>query len=50
MSSNNPHLKAFVRYDGSGRPISGSLILRIKKPKIGNWKEVYNYNNKIVTP
>lgn len=40
----NPHLKAFVRYDGSNRPVAGSLILRVKKPKVGKWKEVYNHN------
>ena len=44
MSSNNPHLKAYVRYDASNRPISGSLILRVNKPKIGKWREVQNRN------
>lgn len=38
MSSNK--LKAYVRYDGSGRVIPGSLILQRFKPKVGNWKEV----------
>lgn len=37
MSKNN--LKAYVRYDGSGRIIPGSLILNRFKPKVGNWKE-----------
>lgn len=32
-------LKAYVRYDGSGRVIPGSLILNRFKPKVGNWKE-----------
>jgi hypothetical protein len=36
-------LKAFVRYDGSGRVISSSLILAANKPKVGNWKEVNAY-------
>lgn len=42
----NPHLKAYVRYDASDRPIPSSLILRVKKPKIGKWREVYGYNIK----
>jgi len=33
-------LKAFVRYDGSGRVVSGSLIFRKKKPKNGRWSEI----------
>jgi len=36
-------LKAFVRYDGSGRVVSSSLILRKTKPKVGNWKQVQGY-------
>jgi len=32
------NLKAFVRYDGSGRVVAGSLILRKNKPKVGRWK------------
>ena len=44
MNGNNKRdLKAFVRYDGSGRVVAGSLILRRKKPKVGNWKEVQGY-------
>ena len=39
MASNNK-LKAYVRYDGSGRVIPGSLILNRFKPKVGNWKEI----------
>ena len=31
-------LKAFVRYDGSGRVVAGSLILRKNKPKVGRWQ------------
>lgn len=33
-------LKAFVRYDGTGRVIAGSLILQATKPKVGNWMEI----------
>jgi hypothetical protein len=36
-------LKAFVRYDGSGRVVAGSLIFRKKKPTIGNFKEIQSY-------
>jgi hypothetical protein len=36
-------LKAFVRTDGSGRIIAGSLILRQKMPKIGKWREIQAY-------
>ena len=36
-------LKAFVRYDGSGRVVAGSLILRKQKPKVGNWQEIQGY-------
>jgi len=37
------NLKAFVRYDGSGRVVAGSLILRKQKPKVGNWQEIQGY-------
>jgi len=43
MTPNKRDLKAFVRYDGSGRVVAGSLILRRKKPKVGNWTEVQGY-------
>lgn len=39
MATNNK-LKAYVRYDGTGRVISGSLILQRFKPKVGNWVEI----------
>jgi hypothetical protein len=39
-SNNNNKLKAFVRFDGSGRIISSSLIVQAFKPKVGNWKEI----------
>lgn len=41
--SNKRDLKAFVRYDGSGRVVAGSLILRRQKPKVGKWTEVQGY-------
>ena len=43
MSSNKRDLKAFVRFDGSGRIVAGSLILRRQKPKVGKWQEVVAY-------
>lgn len=36
----NTKLKAYVRFDGTGRVIAGSLILQRFKPKDGNWKEI----------
>ena len=33
-------LKGFVRYDGRGRIVPGSLLLREKQPKVGRWVEV----------
>lgn len=43
MASNKKDLKAFVRYDGSGRIIPGSLILQRNAPKVGNWKRTQAY-------
>jgi hypothetical protein len=42
MTNKRP-LKSFIRYDGSGRAVSSSLIWRKNKPKVGNWKEVQGY-------
>jgi hypothetical protein len=42
-STNKRDLKAFVRYDGSGRVVPGSLILRRQKPKVGKWTEITAY-------
>lgn len=42
-NGNNQRLKAFVRIDGSGRVVAGSLILRKKKPKVGKWQEIQAY-------
>ena len=41
--ANQRDLKAFVRYDGSGRVVAGSLILRRNKPKVGNWQQIQGY-------
>jgi hypothetical protein len=41
--SNKKDLKAYVRYDGSGRVIPGSLILQRSKPKVGNWEQIQAY-------
>lgn len=44
MGSINPRpLKAYVRFDGSGRIVAGSLVLRRKKPKVGKWMEIPAY-------
>lgn len=40
---NRKDLKAYVRYDGSGRVVAGSLVLRRNMPKVGKWKEVPAY-------
>jgi hypothetical protein len=42
-SINTRPLKAFVRFDGSGRIVAGSLTLRKNKPKVGKWKEIPAY-------
>jgi len=36
-------LKGFVRFDGTGRIVAGSLILRRKMPKVGKWMEISAY-------
>jgi hypothetical protein len=43
MSYNKKDLKGFVRYDGSGRVVAGSLVLRRSIPKVGKWKEIQAY-------
>ena len=40
---NQRPLRAFVRYDGQGRVVSSSLILRKNKPKVGKWEEIPAY-------
>lgn len=44
MANNQRNLKAFVRYDGSGRVVAGSLILRKNKPRVGRWFEIPSYD------
>lgn len=43
MASNRRILNAYVRLDATGRVISGSLVLRQTKPKVGKWIEVQTY-------
>ena len=43
MASNKRLLKAYARFDGSGRIVPSSTILRKSKPKVGNWTEVQTY-------
>lgn len=38
--ANQNKLKAYVRYDGTGRVIAGGPILQRFKPKVGNWVEI----------
>ena len=40
---NTKDLKAYVRFDGTGRVVPGSLILRRQKPKVGKWVEIPAY-------
>ena len=40
---NQRPLHAYVRFDGSGRVVTGSLILRRKMPKVGRWEEIPAY-------
>ena len=43
MSTLNRNLKAFVRFDGQGRVVAGSLVLHRSKPKVGRWQEITTY-------
>lgn len=43
MANNKRDLRAFVRYDGAGRVVSGSMVYRKNKPKVGNWVEISAY-------
>jgi hypothetical protein len=50
MQQDKP-LKAYIRLDGKNRPVSGTLVLRLVKPKIGKWKETQAYLcNGIIPP
>ena len=42
QNTNRP-LKAYVRFDGTGRIVPSSLILRRKMPKVGKWVEIPAY-------
>ena len=48
--SNKRDLKAYVRFDGSGRIVAGSLVLRRSKPKVGKWQEITAYECCSYTP
>lgn len=41
--SNKRFLKAYVEYDGTGRVLPGSLVLRGNKPRVGTWGEIPAY-------
>lgn len=41
--TNKRDLKAYSRFDGTGRIVPGSTVLRRNKPKNGNWIEVQAY-------
>ena len=43
MANSKRDLKAYVRFDGTGRVVPGSLILSRVKPKVGKWKEIPAY-------
>jgi hypothetical protein len=43
MASNKRLLKAYARFDGSGRIVPSSVIFRKNMPKVGKWKEVQEY-------
>lgn len=38
--STNKDLKAYIRIDGSGRDVQGSLVLRTRMPGNGKWRQV----------
>lgn len=40
MSNLLKGLKAFVKYDGTGRIVPSSLILQRNKPEVGDWEEI----------
>ena len=43
MATNKRDLKAYVRFDGTGRIVPGSLVLRRNQPKNGKWQEITAY-------
>jgi len=40
---NKRDLKAYSRFDGTGRIVPGSTVLRRNKPKVGKWIEMQTY-------
>ena len=36
-------LKYYIRLDGSGRPVQGSVVKRLNKPKNGKWQLIPEY-------
>ena len=40
---NKRDLKAYSRFDGTGRIVPGSTVLRRQKPKVGKWIETQAY-------
>ena len=43
MAKYDRRLRAFVRFDGSGRVIPSSVVLRKSKPRVGRWQEIVGY-------
>jgi len=43
MTPNKRDLKAYSRFDGTGRIVPGSTVLRRQKPKNGKWIETQAY-------
>jgi hypothetical protein len=43
MTPNKRDLKAYARFDGTGRIVPGSLVLRRTEPKVGTWNEIQAY-------
>ena len=43
MATNKRDLKAYSRFDGTGRIVPGSTVLRRQKPKVGTWIETQAY-------
>jgi len=43
MTQNKRDLKAYSSFDGTGRIVPGSTVLRRNKPKVGTWIEVQAY-------
>jgi hypothetical protein len=48
--ASNKRLKAYVRYDGTGRVVPSSLILARFKPAVGNYQEIDAYECCNVAP